>query len=607
MLITYDEVCAARYSLPEFHGTTPEDPVRFIHKAESILYQTRIDRSAWTNIVTQQLKGPANTWWNAIRLLGITWDKFRAEFLEKFDNVEIQSRLRAEIVSVRETPTQSLMEFVTKKNQLARRVNTGLSETQLVGTIAGLTRNEYRTHLRLQRPATFRDLRWITGILEYTPDEPPPPPQPKPENKKFGSANTQRPPHQKQTRDDAAEKPLPSNPCRKRQMSRRTLVRAAASTAHTHTHTTTPPLATFGDITLKRASTHSTRSSPTHTSTPTTKLTCARTTHTNSTEVTETDALVMAVQTAPQNTDNAVKNQLPSYNTHLCRIMSGFVTALLDSQAQKSYVSPNIAHKFGTPQYGQPTQIRMADGHTPLKSGTSTFVARIGDLTATFNAAILENLYCDMLLGHDFLVQNEVTWDYTTSTIHYGLNRRTTTCWKGKTPTPSPTLDVDKLTINGDPRIRAKLAEVVRNYPDVFSGRVERTKLIEHDILLKNQTPIALKSYPYPQLKQATIDTMIRDMKEQRLVEQSTSPWAAPVVLAKKKDGSPRLGYLDEFVRVYLDDIVVFSNITDEHQCHLDKVLERLQRHGLTCNSEKCRFGATEISFLGHLGTSDGI
>ncbi|KAL4085504.1 hypothetical protein QTP88_027362 [Uroleucon formosanum] len=43
------------------------------------------------------------------------------------------------------------------------------------------------------------------------------------------------------------------------------------------------------------------------------------------------------------------------------------------------------------------------------------------------------------------------------------------------------------------------------------------------------------------QVKQTTIDTIIRDMKEQGLVEQSTSPWAAPVVLAKKKDGSPRL------------------------------------------------------------------
>jgi len=339
----------------------------------------------------------------------------------------------------------------------------------------------------------------------------------------------------------------------------------------------------------------------------------------------------------------------------------------------------------------------MADGHTTSTNGTSTFVARIGDLTVTFIAAVLENLYCDMLLGHDFLVQNEVTWDYTTSTIHLGSNRRTTACWKGRTPAPSPALDVDNLQIDGDHRTRAKLTDVIKNYPDVFSGRVGRTKLIEHDIILKNQIPIALKPYPYPQAKQSIIDTMVQDMEQQGLVEQSTSPWAAPVVLAKKKDGSPRLcidyrrlnditesdaypmpdlntlirqmrgakvfsvidlksgywqvplnqnarkytafrtrrglyqfrvlpfglknspmtfvrlmnevlrGYLDEFVRVYLDDIVVFSNTTDEHQCHLDKVLERLQRHGLTCNTEKCRFGATEISFLGHLVTSEGI
>jgi len=176
-----------------------------------------------------------------------------------------------------------------------------------------------------------------------------------------------------------------------------------------------------------------------------------------------------------------------------------------------------------------------------MTSGTSTFVARIRDLTVTFNAADLDNLYCDMLLGHDFLVQNEVTWDYTTSTIHLGSNKRTTACWKGRTPAPSPALDVDKLTINGDYHTRAKLAKVVRNYPDVFNGRVGHTRLIEHDILLKNQTPISLKPYPYPPIKQVTIDTMIRDMKEQGLVEQSTSPWAAPIVLAKKKDDSPRL------------------------------------------------------------------
>ena len=213
-LIPYDDVCAAKHSLPEFHGTTPEDPARFIHKAESIMYQTRIDRSAWTNVVAQQLKGAASTWWNTIRLLDLTWDEFRAEFLEKFDSAEIQSRLRAEIVSTRQTTTQSLTEFVTQKNQLARRVNTGLSETQLVGTIAGLTHNEYRTHIRLQRPATFADLRRIAGVLEYTPDEPATQPQPKPAFKKSSQTRPPQPTHQTRTRDGTADKPQPPNPCR---------------------------------------------------------------------------------------------------------------------------------------------------------------------------------------------------------------------------------------------------------------------------------------------------------------------------------------------------------------------------------------------------------
>ncbi|KAF0688716.1 RT RNaseH 2 domain-containing protein, partial [Aphis craccivora] len=144
--------------------------------------------------------------------------------------------------------------------------------------------------------------------------------------------------------------------------------------------------------------------------------------------------MVMAVQSATEDSEIAVENHLSRYNTHptsnnvkrICpdkiptptvelEFRSGFVTALLDSQAQKSYVSPTIAHTHGKPQYGQPTHVRMADGHTTLTSGTAGFEARIGDLTVNFTAAILENLYCDMLLGHDFLVNNEVTWDYTTS------------------------------------------------------------------------------------------------------------------------------------------------------------------------------------------------
>lgn len=57
---------------------------------------------------------------------------------------------------------------------------------------------------------------------------------------------------------------------------------------------------------------------------------------------------------------------------------------------------------------------------------------------------------------------------------------------------------------------------------------------MEHDILPKNLTQIAFKLYCYSLQKQIIIDEIIIDMHIQRLVELCTSPWAAPVVLAKQ-------------------------------------------------------------------------
>jgi hypothetical protein len=108
---------------------------------------------------------------------------------------------------------------------------------------------------------------------------------------------------------------------------------------------------------------------------------------------------------------------------------SGFVTALLDSQAQKSYVKPTIVRNFGKISRGPTTNVRMTDGHIATTSGTAHFTARIGTLDITFEVTILDNLlYCDALLGYDFLVNNEVSWDYATCTIHLGSQIRTSTC-----------------------------------------------------------------------------------------------------------------------------------------------------------------------------------
>ena len=71
--------------------------------------------------------------------------------------------------------------------------------------------------------------------------------------------------------------------------------------------------------------------------------------------------------------------------------------------------------------------------------------------------------------------------------------------------------------------------------------------------------------------------------------------------------------FMDEVLRglsfayCYLDDILIASRDEAEHYNHIHEVLSRLQSYGVTLNVDKCKFGATELSFLGHWVSREGI
>ena len=65
-------------------------------------------------------------------------------------------------------------------------------------------------------------------------------------------------------------------------------------------------------------------------------------------------------------------------------------------------------------------------------------------------------------------------------------------------------------------------------------------------------------------------------------------------------------GYMDEFLRSYLDDFVIYSASWEDHLSHLSKVFERLRVYELTCSIKKCCFGKKNLEFLGHQLTSEG-
>ncbi len=62
-----------------------------------------------------------------------------------------------------------------------------------------------------------------------------------------------------------------------------------------------------------------------------------------------------------------------------------------------------------------------------------------------------------------------------------------------------------------------------------------------------------------------------------------------------------------DFVVIYIDDILVYSNFMEEHVEHFQKVFQRLRENKLYAKFEKCEFGVMKMDFFGHRITQEGL
>ena len=65
--------------------------------------------------------------------------------------------------------------------------------------------------------------------------------------------------------------------------------------------------------------------------------------------------------------------------------------------------------------------------------------------------------------------------------------------------------------------------------------------------------------------------------------------------------------YLDQIVMVFVDDILINSQLEREHEDHLRIILQLLRDHQLYANFSKCEFWLTKVRFLGHVVSTSGV
>jgi hypothetical protein len=149
-----------------------------------------------------------------------------------------------------------------------------------------------------------------------------------------------------------------------------------------------------------------------------------------------------------------------------------------------------------------------------------------------------------------------------------------------------------------------------------------------NDVTIKNKYPLPRIEDLFYQLKGACVFSKIdlRSGYHQLKIRASDIPKTAFVsryglyeytVMSFRLTNAPAyfmylmnkvfMEYLDKFVVVFIDDILVFSKNEEEHEEHLRLVLQKLRDHQLYAKLNKCEFWLEEVFFLGHVISKGGV
>ena len=90
---------------------------------------------------------------------------------------------------------------------------------------------------------------------------------------------------------------------------------------------------------------------------------------------------------------------------------------------------------------------------------------------------------------------------------------------------------------------RQLLFTLLMDYSDIFAvtkDQIGRTDILQHEIVTENVSPIRQRFRRLSPHQKEEVRALLDDMLKKNIISPSKSPWASPIVLVKKKDGSSR-------------------------------------------------------------------
>ncbi|GKC46027.1 putative reverse transcriptase domain-containing protein [Tanacetum coccineum] len=165
---------------------------------------------------------------------------------------------------------------------------------------------------------------------------------------------------------------------------------------------------------------------------------------------------------------------------------------------------------------------------------------------------------------------------------------------------------------------------IVRDFPEVFPEDlpgIPRTRQVEFQIdLVPSAAPVARAPYRLAPSEMKELSDQLQELSDKGFLRPSSSPWGAPVLFFKKKDGSFRmcidyqelnkLTVKNRYPLPRIDDLfdqLQGSSIKQEHKEHPKLILELLKKEELYAKFSKCEFWIPKVQFPSHVIDSKGI
>ncbi len=226
---------------------------------------------------------------------------------------------------------------------------------------------------------------------------------------------------------------------------------------------------------------------------------------------------------------------------------STFTSAIADTGASKSFLASHVNHKLRLPlEIQQTSLVQLANGELWKSTYKIRTPFTLGPISGSFEFGLFPGLAVDCILGLDFLSRflvrinpagKELTFD------HYPTQPLP---WISSNESKMSSANLISVPFGNnlsDAEQQTMMSMIERCGEGLFSSEAVpfgKTHLFEHAIEVECSQPIAQRFRPTSPAEREIVRTELNKMLETRAVRPSKSPWASPIVLVPKKDGTTR-------------------------------------------------------------------